>query len=64
MYALPQNTLLRKQIPKKAIFEKFSFSSAQRLRIDADIARINIVAQFSSQTLPAITKGGRLKELT
>ena len=57
MYALPQNTLLSKQIPKKAIFEKFSFSSAQRLRID-------IVAQLSPQTLPAITKEGRSKELT
>ena len=64
MYALPQNTLLSKQIPNKVIFEKFSFSSAQRLRIDADITRIDIVAQLSPQTLPAITKGGRLKELT
>lgn len=57
MYALPQSTLLSKQIPKKAIFEKFSLLSAQRQRIDADIARIDIVAQLSPQTLPAISKG-------
>lgn len=63
MYALPQNTLLSKQIPKKAIFEKFSLSSAQRQRIDADIARIDIVAQLSPQTLPAITKGGEVEAI-
>lgn len=57
MYALPQSTLLSKQIPKKAIFEKFSLSTTQRQRIDADIARIDIVAQLSPQTLPAISKG-------
>lgn len=63
MYALPQNTLLSKQIPKKAIFEKFALSSAQRQRIDADIARIDIVAQLSPQTLPAITEGSKVKAI-
>lgn len=64
MYALPQNTLLSKQIPKKAIFKKFTtLSSAQRQRIDADIARIDIVAQLSPQTLPAITEGSKVKAI-
>lgn len=61
MYALPNSTLLSKQIPKKAIFEKFSLSSAQRQRIDADIARIDIVAQLSPQTLPAVSKGAEVE---
>lgn len=61
MYALPDSTLLSKQIPKKAIFEKFSLSSAQRQRIDADIARIDIVAHLSPDTLPAIAKSAEIK---
>lgn len=61
MYALPQNTLLSKQIPKKAIFEKFTLSPAQRQRLDADIARIDIVAQLSPQTLPAVSKGAEVE---
>ena len=46
MYALPNSTLLSKQIPKKAIFEKFALTAAQRKRIDADIARIDIIARL------------------
>ncbi len=64
MYALPQNTLLSKQIPKKAIFKKFTtLPPAKRQRIDADIARIDIVAQLSPQTLPAITEGSKVKAI-
>lgn len=63
MYALPPTTLLNKQIPKKAIFEKFPLSSAQRQRIDADIARIDIVAQLAPHTLPAVAKGTEIESI-
>ena len=63
MYALPNNTLLSKQIPKKAIFEKFALTAAQRQRIDADIARIDIIARLAQDTLPAIAVGKEVKEV-
>lgn len=63
MYALPNSTLLSKQIPKKAIFEKFALRAAQRKRIDADIARIDIIARLAQDTLPAIATGKEVKEI-
>ncbi|MBR8801917.1 DUF4391 domain-containing protein [Porphyromonas levii] len=63
MYALPNNTLLSKQIPKKAIFEKFALTAAQRQRIDADIARIDIIARLAQDTLPAIAVGKEVREV-
>lgn len=63
MYALPNSTLLSKQIPKKAIFDKFALTAAQRKRIDADIARIDIIARLAQDTLPAIATGKEVKEI-
>lgn len=63
MYALPNSTLLSKQIPKKAIFEKFALTAAQRKHIDADIARIDIIARLAQDTLPAIATGKEVKEI-
>lgn len=63
MYALPNSTLLSKQIPKKAIFEKFALPTAQRQRIDADIARIDIIARLAQDTLPAIAGGKEVKDI-
>lgn len=63
MYALPNSTLLSKQIPKKAIFEKFALPTAQRQRIDADIARIDIIARLAQDTLPAIAAGKEVKDI-
>lgn len=63
MYALPNSTLLNKQIPKKAIFQKFGLTSAQRQRIDADIARIDIIARLAQDTLPAIALGKAVKDI-
>ena len=57
MYALPNSTLLSKQIPKKAIYQKFVLTRAQRQHIDADIARIDIIARLAQDTLPAIAMG-------
>ena len=55
MYALPNNTLLSKQ--------KFALTAAQRQRIDADIARIDIIARLAQDTLPAIAVGKEVKEV-
>lgn len=63
MYALPAHTLLNKQIPKKAIFEKFALTTAQRQCIDADIARIDIIARLAQDTLPAIAVGKDVQEI-
>ncbi|MGP1493635.1 MAG: DUF4391 domain-containing protein [Prevotella fusca] len=63
MYALPNSTLLSKQIPKKAIFQKFDLTTAQRQRIDADIARIDIIARLAQDTLPAIAVGKEVKDI-
>ena len=63
MYALPNSTLLNKQIPKKAIFQKFDLTTAQRQRIDADIARIDIIARLAQDTLPAIAVGKEVKDI-
>lgn len=64
MYTLPKNTLLKKQIAKTVIFDKFpSLTTAQRQRIDADISRIDIIACLSQSTLPAIAKGQSVKEI-
>lgn len=63
MYALPAHTLLNKHIPKKAIFEKFALTTGQRQRIDADIARIDIIARLAQDTLPAIAVGKDVQEI-
>ena len=63
MYALPNSTLLSKQIPKKAIFEKFALPAAQRQRIDVDIARIDIIARLAQDTLPAVAGGKEVKDI-
>jgi hypothetical protein len=63
MYALPAHTLLNKQIPKKAIYEKFALTTGQRQRIDADIARIDIIARLAQDTLPAIAVGKDVQEI-
>ena len=47
MLGLPKTTELSKQLPKKAIYEKFKMSNAEKERIDADISRITIVNEVS-----------------
>ena len=62
MYGLPQTTEVKKQIPKKALFEKFDLKTSQRGAFDADVARIDIVAVVSTKTLPALGEGVDVKE--
>lgn len=61
MYSLPQSTQLKKQIPKKKVFEKFDLKPSQRDSFDADVARIDIVAVLNENTLPAISEGEKVK---
>ena len=56
MLGLPKSTELFKQLPKKAIYEKFNMNTAAKEKFDADISRINIVAEISPNTV-SIEKG-------
>ena len=62
MYGLPQTTVIKKQLPKKAIFAKFELKPSQRESFDADVARIDIVAVVSPTTVPAVAEGENIKE--
>ena len=58
MLGLPKSTEIKpKQLPKKAIFEKFALKPAQRDHFDADISKMVIVNVISQNTLPALQKG-------
>ncbi len=50
MLSLPKSTELKKQLPKNAIYAKFNMNNAQKERFDADISRINIIAEISPST--------------
>ena len=62
MLGLPHSTEIAKPLPKKAIFSKFELKPAQRDRFDADISRIDIVNMVSSNTVPGLKEGERVKE--
>lgn len=58
MLGLPKSTEIKpKQLPKKAIFEKFALKPARRDHFDADISKMVIVNAISQNTLPALQKG-------
>ena len=61
MFHLPDKTELKKQLPKKAVFEKFDLKAAERDRFNADVARMDIVAHISPATVPALAEGERIK---
>ena len=50
MLGLPKSTELHKQLPKKAIYTRFSMSAAVKERFDADISRLVIVNEISKAT--------------
>lgn len=62
MYNLPPSTACKRQLPKKAIYAKFDLKPAQRDSLDADVARIDIVAVVSPVTIPALGEGVEVKE--
>ena len=47
MLGLPKSTELSRQLPKKAIYAKFSMNTAAKDRFDADISRITLVTEVS-----------------
>lgn len=51
MYGLPKSTEVSKQLPKKAIYEKFNMNTAQREKFDKDISRIVITNEVSPGTV-------------
>ena len=63
MLGLPKSTEIAKQLPKKAIFQKFELKPAQRDAFDADVSRIDIVNVVSPNTVPGLKAGERVREL-
>ncbi|MBR2017545.1 MAG: DUF4391 domain-containing protein [Prevotella sp.] len=63
MFGLPQTTEVRKQLPKKAIYQKFDLKPSQRESFDADISRLDIVAVVSQKTVPALSEGNEVREI-
>ena len=63
MFGLPQTTEVRKQLPKKAIYQKFDLKPSQRESFDADISRLDIVAVISQKTVPALSEGNDVREI-
>lgn len=49
MLGLPKTTELNRQLSKKAIYTKFQMNTAVKEKIDADISRITIVNEVSSE---------------
>ena len=48
-------TIMKKQLPKAAIYKKFNLNSSAKARFDSDISRMDIVGEISQSTvsLPA-----------
>ena len=63
MYGLPQSTEVKKQLPKKAIYQKFDLSASQKEHFDADISRMDFVSVISPKTLPTLAEGEEVKEI-
>lgn len=51
MFGLPKTTELNKPLPKKAIYEKFRPTTAERKLFDEQISHLSIVAEISPQTV-------------
>ena len=51
MLGLPKSTEINKPLPKKAVFDKFKPSPADRKLFDEQINRMAIVAEISPQTV-------------
>lgn len=55
MLGLPRSTAINKQLPKKALFDKFKPNSSDRRLFDEQINRLAIVAEISPQTVSLAT---------
>lgn len=57
MYSLPPQTLVHAKLAKTSIYSVLTLTAHQRRTIDEDVSRVDIVAQFSPSTLPALKPG-------
>lgn len=62
MFGLSKSTEINKQLPKKAIFEKFKPNPADKKLFDEQINRISIVGEISPQTVN-ISSGDEVKAI-
>ena len=60
MLGLAKSTEMHKQLPKKAIYDKFHMDTAAKNKLDADISKITIVHEISPQTIH-IPEGDKVK---
>lgn len=51
MLGLPLQTEVKKQLPKNAIYTKFQMNTAQKEKIDSDIAKLVIVNEVNPSTI-------------
>ena len=51
MLGLPKQTEVKKQLPKNAIYTKFQMNTAQKEKIDSDIAKFVIVNEVNPSTI-------------
>ena len=63
MLGLPKSSEIKQPLPKAQIYKKFELKQAQRDAFDKDIARLDIVHQISTQTIPAIAEGTEVKAI-
>jgi len=62
MFNLPEKALIKKQLPKAAVYRKFNLNNADKTRFDKDISRIDIVAELSPNTVSA-SKGSEVSSI-
>ena len=60
MFGLPDNSKVDKQLPKTAIYAKFTMNTAERERFDADISRMSIANVVDSRH---IAEGNTVKSV-
>lgn len=62
VFGLPKSTEINKQLPKKAIFEKFKPNPADKKLFDEQINRISIIGEISPQTVN-VSPGDEVKAI-
>lgn len=60
MLGLPKSTEIKKQLPKTAIYAKFHMNTAEKAKIDSDIARITIVNEINASKIN-VAEGQEIK---
>lgn len=63
MLDLPYSTAVNKPLAKKAVFTKFSLTTTQRERFDADISRMAITGSVTPATVPGLQEGREVKSI-